>query len=129
MFGFFGGDRNARIFQQQGDSILQLLVKLSFNPTSGANHHNFAFITICGGSIPFLVREFYFIQKNCDFTWFGRKIKINRDLVGILRNFIDNSIKIHIVGLQSFVAFRISIGLFRFFDETRKITIDALTQR
>ena len=36
------------------------------------------------------------LGNKCDFVWFGRKIKINRDLVGMQRNFIDTSIKIHI---------------------------------
>jgi len=33
------------------------------------------------------------LEKNYDFAWFGQKIKINRDLVEMLRNFIDTSIK------------------------------------
>jgi hypothetical protein len=52
------------------------------------------------------------LGKNCDFVRFGQKIKINLDLVGMLQNFTDNYIKIHIVGLHSFVAFRINIDLF-----------------
>jgi len=36
------------------------------------------------------------LEKNCDFARFGRKIKINRDLVEMLQNFRDTSIKIHI---------------------------------
>jgi len=45
------------------------------------------------------------LEKNCYFARFCRKIKINRDLVGMLRNFTDTSIKIHIEDVQSFVAF------------------------
>ena len=55
------------------------------------------------------------LEKNCDFAWFGRKIKINRDLVEMLRNFIDTSIKIHIDDVKSFVTFRISVDFFLFF--------------
>jgi len=36
------------------------------------------------------------LEKNRDFAWFGQKIEINRDLVEMLRNFIDTFIKIHI---------------------------------
>ena len=56
------------------------------------------------------------LEKNCDFVWFGRKIKINRDLVEMLRNFIDTSIKIHIDDVKSFVTFRISVDFFYFFN-------------
>jgi len=56
------------------------------------------------------------VEKNCDFAWFGRKIKINRDLVGMQRNFIETSIKIHIEDVQSFVTFRISLDFFYFFN-------------
>jgi len=52
------------------------------------------------------------LGKNCDFVRFGQKIKINLDLVGMLQNFTENYIKILIVGLQSFIAFRINIDLF-----------------
>jgi len=55
--------------------------------------------------------EFFF-----DFSRFGRNIKINRDLVGIQQNFIDTSIKIHIEYMKSFVAFRISLDFFNFFN-------------
>jgi len=54
------------------------------------------------------------LEKNYDFAWFGRKIKINRDLVEMLRNFIDTSIKIYIDDVQSFVTFRISVDFFIF---------------
>jgi len=50
--------------------------------------------------------------KKLRFLWFGRKIKINRDLVGIQWNFIDTSIKIHIEDVQSFVTFWISLDFF-----------------
>jgi len=33
------------------------------------------------------------LEKNCDFAWFDQKIEINRDLVEMLQNFIDTSIK------------------------------------
>jgi len=36
------------------------------------------------------------LGKNCKFARFSQKIKINRDLVGMLRNFTDTYIKIHI---------------------------------
>ena len=52
----------------------------------------------------------------CDLTRFGRKIKINRNLFRILRNFTDTSIKIHIDDVKSFVTFRISLNFFYFFD-------------
>jgi len=52
------------------------------------------------------------LEKNYDFAWFGQKIKINRDLVEMLRNFIDTSIKIHIDDVQSFKTFRISVDFF-----------------
>jgi len=54
-------------------------------------------------------------EKNCDFAWFGKIIEISRDLVEMLRNFIDTSIKIHIDDVQSFVTFRISVDFFLFF--------------
>jgi len=56
------------------------------------------------------------LEKNCDFAWFGQKIEINRDLVEMLRNFIDTSIKIHIDDVQSFVTFRISVNFFCFYN-------------
>jgi len=56
------------------------------------------------------------LKKYNDFAWFGRKIKINRDLVEMLLNFIDTSIKIHIDDVQSFVTFRISVFFFYFFN-------------
>jgi len=43
------------------------------------------------------------------------KIKINRDLVGMQRNFTDTSIKIHIEDVKNFVTFRISLDFFLFF--------------
>jgi len=55
------------------------------------------------------------LEKNCDYAWFGQKIEINRDLVELLRNFIDTSIKIHIDDVQSFVTFRISVDFFFIF--------------
>jgi len=55
------------------------------------------------------------LEKNYDFAWFGQKIEINRDLVEMLRSFIDTSIKIHIDDVQSFVTFRISVNFFLFF--------------
>jgi len=61
-------------------------------------------------------------NSNFDFTRFGRKIKINRNLFRILRNlfrilrnFTDTSIKIHIDDVKSFVTFRISLDFFLFF--------------
>jgi hypothetical protein len=51
-------------------------------------------------------------EKNYDFAHFGRKIKINLELVGMLQNFGDTSIKIYIEDLQISVAFRISLDLF-----------------
>jgi len=42
-------------------------------------------------------------EKNWNFAWFDQKIEINKDLVEMLRNFIDTSIKIHIDDVQSFV--------------------------
>jgi len=55
------------------------------------------------------------LGKNCDFAWFGRKIKIYRVLVEMLRKFIDISIKMHIDDVQSFVTFRISVDFFCYF--------------
>jgi len=55
-------------------------------------------------------------SSNCDFTRFGRNIKINRNLFWILRNFTETSIKIHIDDVKSFVTFRISLDFFYFFD-------------
>jgi len=52
------------------------------------------------------------LEKNYDFAWFGQKIEINQNLVEILRNFRDTSIKINIDVVQSFVTFRISVVLF-----------------
>jgi len=40
-------------------------------------------------------------KKNCDFARLGRKIKINRELVGMLQNFTYTFTKIDIEGLQS----------------------------
>jgi len=51
-------------------------------------------------------------SSSCDFTRFGRKIKINRNLFRILRNFTDTSIKTHIDDVQSFVTFRVSLDFF-----------------
>jgi len=45
------------------------------------------------------------LEKNCDFERFGRKIKINQDLVGMLRNLTDTD-------LQSSVKFRTNLDLF-----------------
>jgi len=56
------------------------------------------------------------LEKNCDFAWFGQKIEINRDLVEMLRNFTDISIKIHIDDVKSFITFRISVDFFYFFN-------------
>jgi len=52
------------------------------------------------------------LRKKLRFCMFGRKIKINRDLVGMLRNFTYTFIKIHIEGVKSLVAFRISLDFF-----------------
>jgi len=60
------------------------------------------------------------LKKNCDYAWFGRKIKINRDLVGMLRNFISTSIKIHLEDVQSFVTFWISLNFLYFFNCDRE---------
>jgi len=62
------------------------------------------------------------IGKNCHFVWFGRKIRINRHLVEMLRNFIDTSIKIHINNVQSFVTFRISVDFFIFFNVRKQFS-------
>jgi len=56
------------------------------------------------------------LEKNCDFALFSQKIEINRNLVEMLRNFIDTCIKIHIDDLQSFVTLRISVDFFYFFN-------------
>jgi len=56
------------------------------------------------------------LEKNCDFALFCQKIEINRDLVEMLQNFIDTSIKIHIDDVQSYVTFRISVDFFYFFN-------------
>ena len=56
-----------------------------------------------------------------DLTCFGRKIKINRNLFRILRNFTYTSIKIHIDDVKSFVTFRISLDFFYFFDRNAQI--------
>jgi len=55
-------------------------------------------------------------KKNCDFAWFSQKIKINWDLVEMLRKFIDTSIKIRIDDVQSFVTLRVSVNFFYFFN-------------
>jgi len=51
-------------------------------------------------------------NSSCDFTRFGRKIKINRNLFRILRNFTDTSIKIHIDDVKSLLTFRICLDFF-----------------
>jgi len=56
------------------------------------------------------------LEKNCDFALFGQKIEINRDLLEMLRNSIDTSIKIHIDDVKSFVTFRINFDFFYFFN-------------
>jgi len=63
------------------------------------------------------------IWKNCDFAWFGRKIKINRDLVEMLQNFIDTYIKRHIDDVQSFVTFRISLDFFIFSIKILRVSV------
>jgi len=52
------------------------------------------------------------LEKNYDFAQFDRKIKISRDLVGVLRNFTDTSIKIHIYDVQSSIAYRTRLNFF-----------------
>jgi len=66
------------------------------------------------------------LVKNCDFAWFVQKIEINRDLVEMLRNFIDTSIKIHIDDVQSFVTFRISVDFFIFSIAILRVSVEKI---
>jgi len=66
------------------------------------------------------------LEKNCDFAVFGQKIEINRDLVEMLRNFIDTSIKVHIDDVQSFVTFRISVDFFIFSIANLRVLVEKI---
>jgi len=56
------------------------------------------------------------LGKKLRFCAFWSKNRKNRDLVGMICNFANTSIKIHIEDLQNFVALWIFLDLFWFFD-------------